>query len=237
MNWKIKFLILVLISVPTFSGYPVSLFDAEILSGITYGWVFYFLVVNSLILTVTSLRFFTNALAIASLVSLPVVFVGATVSFLIFLLGLGYESGQVAYSSHYVQLCVNMLTVIPLALSIVAVIPFQNFEYNLLQHKAGVTKTEKSFLMFLRVFNHIVYFVIPNILEIIREEWQYRRWVESSFKSATAPSAVGSVIPMRRKLWGLVRDLTQLSVEGICASIQYIPLWAVEISQLPDKQR
>jgi hypothetical protein len=30
--------------------------------------------------------------------------------------------------------------------------------------------------------------------------------------------------------------MIQLAVEGICASIQYIPLWAVEISQLPDRK-
>jgi hypothetical protein len=223
--------------VPAFSGYPVTLFDAEILSGITYGWILYFLVANVFILLVTGKRFFANALSLAALISMPVVFVGATVSYLIFLLGMGYESGQFAYSAHYVRLCVTMLTVIPLALSLIALVPFQNFEQNLLQSKHGVSKLEKSFLMFLRVFNHIVYFVIPNILETVREEWQYKKWAERSFKSATVPSAAGSVISMKRKLRGLVRDLTQLSVEGICASIQYIPLWAVEISQLPDKQR
>jgi hypothetical protein len=31
--------------------------------------------------------------------------------------------------------------------------------------------------------------------------------------------------------------MIQLAIESICASIQYIPLWAVEISQLPDKKR
>lgn len=237
MNWKLKFLILVFISVPAFSGYPVTLLDTELLTGITYGWILYFLFVNSFILAIAGKRFFVNALAVAALISMPVVFVGASVSYLIFLLGLGNSSGPSAYSSHYVRLCINMLTVIPLALSIIAIIPFQNFEHNLLQSKDGVSKLEKFSLMFLRVFNHIVYFVIPNILETVREELRYKRWAERSFQTATAPSAGGSVISMRRKLRGLVKDMIQLSVEGICASIQYIPLWAVEISQLPDKQR
>ena len=237
MNWKPKFIILVIVSVPAFSGYPVALFDTEILSGITYGWIVYFMVANVFILMLTGKRFYANALSLAALISMPVVFVGASVSYLIFLLGMGYQSGQFAYSAHYVRLCVTMLTVIPLALSLVALVPFHNFEQNLLQSKRGVSKLEKFFLMFLRVFNHIVYFVIPNILETVREEWQYKRWAERSVQSATVPSAAGSVISMRRKLRGLVRDLTQLGVEGICASIQYIPLWAVEISQLPDKQQ
>jgi hypothetical protein len=236
MNWKLKFSLLIFISVPAFSGYPVSLVDVEIISGIAYGWVLYFLVVNSFILTITGKRFFVNALAVAALISMPVVFVGASVSYLIFLFGLGNQSGPAVYSSHYVRLCINMLTVIPLALSMIAIVPFQNFEYNLLQSKNGVSKLEKFFLMFLRVFNHIMYFVIPNILETVREEWQYKRWAESNFKSAAVPSTAGRVISMKGKLAGLISDMTQLSIEGICASIQYIPLWAVEISHLPDKQ-
>ncbi len=84
MNWKLKFSLLIFISMPAFSGYPVSLVDVEIISGIAYGWVLYFLVVNSFILTITGKRFFVNALAVAALISMPVVFVGASVSYLMF---------------------------------------------------------------------------------------------------------------------------------------------------------
>jgi hypothetical protein len=31
--------------------------------------------------------------------------------------------------------------------------------------------------------------------------------------------------------------MIQIGVEGICASIQYIPLWAIEISLLPGKRK
>lgn len=130
-----------------------------------------------------------------------------------------------------------MLTVIPLALSLIGAVPFQRFEHKLLQNKAGVSKIEKSMLMFLRVFNHIVYFVIPNIIETIREEGHYRKWVEGGLRSSSEPLGARKTWAVKSKILILIKDMIQLAVESICASIQYIPLWAVEISQLPDKKR
>ena len=237
MSWKPRFLFLLVTSVPAFTGYPVNLSHVEVIAGVTYAWALYFLIANTCILMVMGKQFYTNAAAISAMITMPVVFVGSTVSYLIFLSGLGYELGQSAYSSHYVSLCISMLTVIPLAVSIVGVLPFQSFEQNLLRNQNGVSKLEKFFLMFLRVFNHILYFVIPSILEIIREEGQYRRSAGSSLTSAPELSLHGKVKRTKQKLIRLIRDMIQLGVEGICASIQYIPIWAVEISQLPAKSR
>ena len=76
-------------------------------------------------------------------------------------------------------------------------------------------------MIILRVFTHIVYFVIPNILEIVREE---------RFGAQTDPT-----VPHVR--WARLRRLLiDLSVEAICASIRYIPLWAVEIAALPEPE-
>ena len=237
MNWKIKFLLLMIVSLPAFVGYPVVIFDSEILSGLTYGWVTYFFIANLVILAINGKRFYANILAVAALISIPVVFVGATIAFLIFLLGLGYDAGQVAYSPHYVSVCITMLTVIPLALSLIGIVPFQRFEHKLLQSGAGVSRPEKGILMFLRVFNHIVYFVIPNILETIREEGHYREWLKNEkMPSAELGGAKKSRI-IKSRIMALVQEMVQLAVESICASIQFIPLWAVEISQLPNKRR
>jgi hypothetical protein len=237
MNWKAKFFVLLILAVPAFTGYPIASFDAEILSGITYGWVLYFLIVNTSIAAIIGRQFFPNAVAIAALMSMSVVFVGAGVSYLIFLLGLGYESGPPAYSAHYVSLCLTMLTVIPLALSLVAILPFHDFEQKLLTNPAGVSKIEKFVLMFLRVFNHIVYFVIPDILETMREEGFHKKWTGSTMRTAAISGRLGNFQLIKRKLAGLSRDLVHIAIEGICASIQFIPLWAVEISQLPERHR
>jgi hypothetical protein len=236
MNWKLKFLTLMIIGVPAFTGYPVASYETEILRGITYGWVIYFLVVNLFILVITGKQFFPNVVTIAVLIAMPVVFVGAGISYLIFLFGLGYPSGPAAYSAHYVSLCITMLTVIPLALSLVAIIPFQDFEQGMLNTTTGVSKIEKWVLMFLRVFNHIVFFVIPTILETMREEAQYKKWVDSSLRASSTVSIQGQLQLLGRRVTGLIKKMIQVGVEGICASIQYIPLWAVEISQLPGRR-
>ena len=235
MNWKLKFFILTVTAIPAFAGYPVTSFDAEIFAGITYGWVTYFLIVNLAVLAITGRRFYPNVLTIAVLITLPVVFVGAAISYLIFLLGLGYPAGPGEYSAHYVLLCITMLTVIPLALSMVAIIPFQDFEQGLLNTTTGVSKIEKWSLMFLRVFNHIVFFVIPTIVETMKEEAQFKKWVDSSEKTSSTASLSDKLKLPGRRFSALIRDMIQVGVEGICASIQYIPLWAVEISRLPGR--
>jgi len=237
MNWKIKFFLLMIIAVPAFVGYPVVIFDSEIISGLTYGWAAYFFLVNITIFVIHGGRFYANILAVAALISMPVVFVGGTIAFLIFLLGLGYDAGQAAYSPHYVSVSITMLTVIPLALSLIGVVPFQRFEQRLLQNDAGVSKLEKCILMFLRVFNHIVYFVIPNILETVREEGHYRSWIKNAGRPSGDPESAKNSWVIKSKILTLIKEMVQLAVESICASIQFIPLWAVEISQLPTKNR
>ena len=237
MNWKIKFLLLMIVSLPAFVGYPVVIFNTEIISGLTYGWVAYFFIANLVIIGIHGSRFYANILAVAALISMPVVFVGGTIAFLIFLLGLGYDAGPAAYSPHYVSVCMTMLTVIPLALSLIGVVPFQRFEHRLLQSSAGVSKPEKCILMFLRVFNHIVYFVIPNILETIREEGHYRQWMKNGKRPSGEPAGAKKTWIIKSRILALIQEMVQLAVESICASIQYIPLWAVEISQLPNKDR
>jgi hypothetical protein len=237
MNWKLKLILFAVLAVPAFVGYPVAIFKTEVIPGLTYAWVVYFLTVNLGILMIAGPHFFSNVIGVAALISMPVVFAGGSISYLFFLSGLSYESGQSVYSTHYVSLCLTMLTVIPLALSMVAAIPFQQFEYKLLQNTGGVSKIEKFVLMFLRVFNHIVYFVIPNILESIREEGQYRKWTQNGLDSGVRSSRRQKLFALKRIIVGLISEMIQLGVEGICASIQYIPLWAVEISRLPDKRR
>jgi len=237
MNWKARFSIFLIISIPAFSGYPLDLFQADVIPGITYGWVGYWTLVYFAILLLVGGKLLANALALATLITIPVVFVGSAISYLIYLLGIGSAAGPFSHAPHYITLCITMLTVIPLALCLVAVIPFHEFEYSLLRNKTGVSRIEKFCLMFVRVFNHIIYAVIPNILETVQEERHYRRWVDKTLQSGGKTSFFRGNRSLKNKMITLVADMIQIGVEGICASIQYIPMWAVEISQLPDKSR
>jgi hypothetical protein len=209
--------------VPAFTGYPVNLFKAEIISGIRWSWAVYFLTANLFAMLIIGGKYFSYILSIGSLIALPVVFAGASVSYVLFLSSMG--PGPSSYSPHYVMLSITILTVVPLALSMVTLVPFHEFEQKLMKNKHGVSMFEKCILICLRVFNHIIYFVIPNILEVVREEAQYMRWAKQP----------DNTLISRFKC--LIKDMTQIGIEGICASIQYIPLWAVEIAQLPDKNR
>ena len=74
MKWKLKLFFLAILSVPAFSGYPLARFEAEIISGLSYGWLIYFLIVNMFILIFNGTRFFSNVISIAALISTPVVF-------------------------------------------------------------------------------------------------------------------------------------------------------------------
>ena len=236
MNWKTRFFLLVVVSIPAFTGYPVNALDFSVIPGVTWGWLGYFLTANTLILLVLGPSHFSNTVSVSALVTLPVVFVGATVSYLLFLTGFGHPDGPAAYSAHYVSLCLTMLTVIPLALSLVAVIPFHEVEQRLLSNRKGVSGFEKSQLMFLRVFNHIIYFVIPNILEVMREENRFRIGPDHADDRSRKTGIYKGPGPRSSRMRALIRAMTRFGIEGICAAVQYIPLWAVEISRLPDRK-
>ena len=128
------------------------------------------------------------------------------------------------HGGHYVRLTLNMLSVIPLALSVVATIPFGRFEQHLLSNARGVTAWEKKLLMAVRVFNHIAFFVIPDLLEVLREE---RPLASLRLNQAGARHKMA--------LQTLTAGLVQIGVAGICAALRFIPLWAREIADLPDR--
>ncbi len=226
MHWKIKLLILLLGAIPAFTGYPVSRFDAVVVAGITRAWGVYFLVANSLVLGLCGRRRYARILTAAALVTLPVIASGGSLSFVVSLFEPDAWGAQVKYSAHYLGLCVTMLTVVPLALGLVTTIPLQAFEQQLLQNRRGVPMTQKRILMALRVFNHIVYYVIPNILEVVREERQFMAFADSADREKKR-----SGVFKRATL--IMRRMTHVAGEGICAAVQYIPLWAAEIAGLP----
>jgi hypothetical protein len=231
LSWWLKTAILWFLAIPAFSGFPVNHVQGAIVPGAGYGWVGYGVVVHAVTWALLGKKAYRIAIVICVLIALPVVLLGAGISFA----GLFFRGWnptlQEQYSAHYISLAITMLTVIPLALSMVAVVPFHRIEYRLLRKSQGASIIEKSALMFLRVFSHIFYFVIPNILEVVREE--------RIFSTITGRRKIPGVasLPLRRRLAIMVRILIQIGVEGICAAIRYVPLWADEISRLPGRNR
>ena len=223
------------LALPCFVGYPVTAFETEIIDGVRLSWVVYALLAHLAILLLTGPGFAEKAVTIAVLISTPVIFFGAGISYLLLPDGFDTVHGPATYSAHYVSLWITMITVLPLTLSMVALVPFHRFENTLLSKHDGVSTGQKYALMFLRVFNHIVYSVIPGILEVVQEERHYRAWLDLQFGGHHTMTE--KIRYRRQMITALIRDMIQIGVEGICASIQYIPLWAVEISQLPGKSK
>jgi hypothetical protein len=225
VSWRPKILLLVIAAVPAFTGYPVSRFSGEVVSGAAVSWVVYGVCVHGLIGVMAGARAYGVMLSIAAAVTLPVVMAGAAVSWILLMATGGDMNGVFAYSPRYVALSLRLLTVVPLALAMVAAIPFGRIEQHLLSQTKGVKRRQKALLMAMRVFNHVAFSVIPGILEVIREE---RLFFASTTQSP--PPRAGYL----RKIRGWVRTMTFVGVDAICTSVQFIPMWAVEIAQLPE---
>ncbi len=224
MNWQMRIAILGLVGWPAFTGVSPLGPLGEVLPGVPWSAFLYAAVVNLTVLLVCGAAFAAGALAVSALVLLPVVLAGATITW-----GLGWIASSPpeaigSHGAHYVRLALNMLSVIPLALGIVASIPFSRLEQHLLTDARGVAAWEKKLLMAVRVFNHITFFVIPGLLEVAREEWPL-----GASPQETAPGGV------RAGQWALITSLVQFAVAGICGALRFIPLWAREIADLPDR--
>ncbi|MEJ2037738.1 MAG: hypothetical protein P8X55_02235 [Desulfosarcinaceae bacterium] len=226
LPWPYDLLLLAVLAVPAFSGYPLANLPAQIVAGVRWSWVFYFAAIHLAAGLVLGRRLYANIVALAALITLPVVYAGAAISWVGFQLGLS-GTGPAAAGSHYLQLCLTMLTVVPLALAMVSVVPFHRIEQSLLLRLDGVTATQKKILMAMRVFNHIAFFVLPGTLEVLREERPMARWRRQWASGKVARFSLLGRLP---------GHLVLLSAEIISASLQYVPLWAHEIARLPERR-
>ena len=233
VNWKFKFCVLLIAALPAFSGWIVEDFHQIALPGLSWSWFSYLAGVHLSLFVLMGIQRYGKISGIASLIMLPVVFSGASLSYLLWFIKEGQQTEVYRFGAHYLALSITMLTVIPLSLSMVAVLPFGSFEQQLLQRKNGVSPLEKQLLMVMRVFNHIVFDVLPDILEVLREERGQRANVEIRLNNKND----GALKKIAYGLAEMTAKMIQVGVEGICAAMQYIPLWAVEIAQLPTRKK
>lgn len=165
-----------------------------------------------------------TAYAVTGVVMLSVAGGGLLLSLL--LLALGQDAREpAAILGHYAGLAVNIATVVPLALALVSLVPFAALETRLLRDPRGVTRCEKFLLMALRVFNHVLFDVMPDIVQAVGEEMRFalhdrrRRRVR------------------RRPFWsGMVRLISFAALTAVAKALEYIHLWTVEISALPERK-
>jgi len=231
MSWQLKALTIWILSIPAFTGFPLNSIPGNLLPGVGYGWICYGVVVHAAIVLLLGKKIFKISLIIALAIVIPLVVLGSLISFIgLFITGWN-SSGFVDIIYHYIRLTVTMIVVIPLALSMVTVLPFYRLESHILKSSHGVSIVQKIALMFLRVFSHIFYFVIPNILEVIREEGVLPG------RGVLAGRRNQIKLPLLQRLGNLTQTLVNIGVESICSAIRFIPLWADEISMLPNKRK
>ncbi len=229
MNWKWRLALLWLLAIPAFTGFPVDSVPGVVVSGVGLGWLVYALAVHVAVVLLLGKKTYRIAILMTLAITIPVVILGIVISFAGLLISGWSHTQQTIYMAHYTGLAVTMVTVIPLALSMVAVIPMHRLEHHLLQRPGGVAIAEKIALMALRVFSHTIYYVLPNILEVIREEGLLPT------KDARAKANLDHPAPSQGRGAWLLRMIIHVAVDAICASLRYIPFWAEEIAKLPGK--
>jgi hypothetical protein len=236
MDWKTRLVIWTIISIPALTGFPIDRFSVEIVGGVGAGWLGYSILSHTAISNMVGYRRYVWILTLTVWITLPVVLGGALISSLIHLTQLNDMTFQAVRGAHYLKLCITMMTVVPLAMSLIAIIPFGKIEQELLFRKTGLSRRQVRLLMFLRVFTHILYSVIPNVLDVLREEGMIRnRFHNPDFQTTGLPLHRRCRICLDQAgLW--TRYMRHVAIECICSSVQYIPLWAVELSQLAEYQ-
>jgi hypothetical protein len=223
MRPGVRVLVWTVLAIPAMTGFPLDRFSQEIVSGADAAWILYGLVCQGMIRWMIGIERLRWILALAVWVTLPVVFGGAAISALMHPSSLLDIESMARRGSHYLSLCITMLTVVPLAVGMVAIIPFGNIERRIFGDPSGIRLRDVRILMFLRVFTHILYQVIPTVLEGIREEGVFSRGIPSR-------QPIGRIRRIRR--W--IGYLRHVCIEAICSSLMYIPLWAVELSELDE---
>ena len=222
-----RLIALVLLAVPVFTGWLPFNGGGDLLPGVDRAPLLSALLVLVGVAALCGRAFLANVVAVTALILVPVVFVGGAVSWLLGILqGVDPSLAGSLNGPHYVGLALNMIAVIPLALALVAAVPFDRLEQRLLLSDTGISTGEKYLLMFIRVFHHTVYFVIPNLIEVVREEALLQVLARAGGRKGawTAIHAGGR---------GLTTGLVHIGVSGICAALRFIPLWAREIDDLP----
>lgn len=217
--------ILLLLSVPAFTGLFLDR-GAPVFLGVNLIRLIYLAVVAGMVFLLRGRILWLTAYIVSLVIILSVA--GGGLALALALLALGYNPMPLdAIFGHYFRLAVNMLTVIPLALALVSIIPFASMETNLLQNPRGVSRMEKVMLMGLRVFNHVLFAVMPEIVQVIFEEIRFNRHVYKNQKAGR-----------RRRMFlrSIIHLATCVAFTALCNSLEYIHFWTAEISNLPDRR-
>ena len=218
-------LVLIILAVPAFTGLCLT-YGPTLFLNIQAGRLLYWLATALCIALLRGRFLWLAATVIALVIALPVAGGGALLSLLLYALGVSaLTPHQIA--AHYVFLFINMLSMIPLGIALVSLIPTAALEARLLRNVTGVGTLQKIMLMALRVFNHVVFAVMPEILQTVTEELRFNGYIYKT----------GAKNERRRRLFlkSILQKFMFVAVAALCLSVKYIHFWTAEISALPGK--
>jgi len=232
--WILKSFLFAIVFMPSFTLYFNHNFNEEIIKGLTYWKLLYCSIAILTVYILTGSRVLILCLTAVSLLSISVIFFGSIISCLINFSSIS-NNYIFSYSPRYISLLINMYTVVPLAIAFMSILPFKEYENYLLRRFKGISLFEKILLIITRVFNHIIYYVAPNILRVIKEEKRNNDIYYSA--NLVEEATVKNYQSIRLKFRKLLIVFFDLSLCSICFSIEYVPLWVLEISNLPSKKK
>jgi hypothetical protein len=233
--WKLKVVIIFLVLLPSFIGYPFSLIQSKhfflwtMLSNAPNDGTLLYLFFSCVMIRLSAgVKTFVMGLKVAGFLAISVVFVGAFIAYIkmsIFTSGIDDFS---SLSMYYVNRLINIMTVVPLSVSFFMVIPFDDIEHNIVTSSVGIALWKKCVLMISRVVNNIRFSVMPDIFMIMSEE-RYKGFIESGMDEENLNPDV-----LRVKIYKFLKRSLYVAASGIAFSLEYIPLWAYEISRIPN---
>jgi hypothetical protein len=236
--WKVRAFLIFITIVPSFIGYPVNLVSSTyIFSWATSnldivpkdGLILYLIFSLITIRAICGSEIFITSITTASITSISLVFIGSLVAYVkISLMGSGISSlgGD---SLYYMHRLITMMTVVPLSLSFFLIIPFDSIEHNIITSDSGVSMYKKCLLLISRVVNNIRFGVMPYIFMINSEE-QYK-----SHGPTVRQKHRLNLDYIKDKAYQTIKRYLYLAASAIAFSLEYIPIWAYEISRIPKK--
>lgn len=230
--WQIKLLILLFGILPSFTTYFIELFNSPIFnsSDIPIWYLMYIIITFLIIYFVSGKKTLLIGIATASALAISVVFVGGFIAYT----RSGFSTEAIPlYSQHYIIILLNTMAVLPISIALISAIPIREYEFALLNKFYGVSGFEKNILIGTRIFNNIIYTVFPNIVLIRREE---NKSNELTIEFVAEDAFFGKMSKVIEFIKRKILEYFYLLLTILINSIEFIPLWAIEISKLPSKK-
>ncbi|GEM_PF-5550633 len=224
MHWA-KFYALCVLAAPAFLGtlgFPIAGRLQFGLVGLNDQVIYYALFFNLMLFLIVGHKQYVTILTLTILFSLTILIIGPVIRYF-------YQTPE-SYSAYYVEKFVNMLTVVPAALSIILSIPVNDLERKLFSPGANQRKWRKALIISIRVVRYVVFQVLPSMKEKVLEEAVPYRCVSEIWKRDRRAGRPANAILNSFLL--ITHFCGEVLLYALGASMKNVDLWANWISRV-----